>query len=219
MKNMQTFKYGFPVFAAAFLLAMGRPSAVPLYYSFSGEVVYSNIASRVPGQTVNYTFLVDRAVHGHTLDGSGAASVINDDIEAVDFFRLSFLSQYIGGDALTTDNPASPIKESSFAGVDQVHEGEIFSAVRGSNPDPSGFDLIDIFSEDARIGDWTVGQKLRGENFVENAEGAENSDYTSQLTLVGISDINPFPTVPEPSALALFGFGVLGMGFLARRRP
>jgi hypothetical protein len=219
MPNKKPFRPAVPIFAASLLLAMGRAPAVPLYYSFQGEVIYSTVSSHTLGQPVRYVFLVDRDVDGYTLDGEGNILPIADDVETADFYTMSFYSEYIGGDALAIDNPASPIKESCFCGVDQLHYSEIFSALRGSNSDRSGFDLIDIFSYEKSFGEWSEGQSLLAENFVVNAEGELNSSYSSNLILASITDENPLaPAVPEPSVFALFGLGLLGLAVFAKKR-
>src|SRR4051812_28804607 len=117
MTNRVRSRTGRMVFAAAMLMGWGKPNAVPLYYSFSGEIVYSNVASYGLGRTVNYTFLVDQDLDGYTVDGDGHTWPVGDYSEAKDWFTLSFYSAYVGGDALKNDNPASPFKESSYGGV------------------------------------------------------------------------------------------------------
>jgi hypothetical protein len=146
---------------------------------------------------------------------------VEDFYEGADWYNLSFFSAYMGGDALTEDNPDSPIKESDFAGIDLVHHTDYFSALRGSNSDPGGFDLIDVYSDDTRIGDWTVGQILRAENLVANGPGELNSGYSSLLTLNGITGYNPLDavaSVPEPSGFILMGSGLLLLAGAAFRR-
>jgi hypothetical protein len=200
---------------AAFAMGPMTVRAVPLYYSFSGQVIYSTVASHALGQSVRYTFLVDREGEGRTIAGDGTGRAQSDYREADDWFTDFFAAAYVGGDALRLDNPASPIKESSYYGMDQVHTGsDIFSALRGSNADMGGFDLLDIWSADTRFGDWQAGQTLLAENLVANGPGELNSSYSSMLTLTGITESNPLESVgnvPEPPAYALFAIGLVGL--------
>jgi hypothetical protein len=205
--------------AAAVALAPERAAAVPLYYSFDGEVVYSTVASHALGQSVHYVFLVDYDRDGYFVDGDGNIMMDGDYVEAPDYFRNSFYSEYIGGDALLEDNPLSELKETCYCGLDIRRYDEIFGAVRGSNFDPRGFDLIDVFSYEARFPDWAVGQNVIAENLVANGFTTPNSSYSSLMTLTAITDENPMGTVPEPSILAMFGLGLLGLGLAANRHP
>ncbi len=205
--------------AASLLLGAASAPATPLYYSFQGQVIYSNASDYVLGQPISYVFLVDQDIDGHSLDGDGNAEPIGDDIEALDFFRLSFYASYVGGDAFASDNPMASIRQSCFCGIDQVHYDEIFSALRGSNGDLSGFDNLDIWSYETRFSDWTVGQSLLAENFVSNGFGEPNTSYSSSMILAAITEENPMPaSVPEPSILALFGMGLMGVVLISKSR-
>jgi hypothetical protein len=199
---------------ASILAAAARPLATPLYYSFTGQVVYSTLSAYPLGTDVTYVFRVDRDAPGYTVDNLGQARPQEDYVEQPDYFTRYFLADYIGGSIVPADNPASETKESSHYGMDQMHYGsDIFSALRGSNSDPAGMDLLDIWSADQLFEDWQVGKSVLGENLVENEPGALNSSYSSSLVLASIDTRNPFdvPAVPEPSAYALFALGLLGL--------
>lgn len=210
-----------PILAATLMLgAAAMPaSAVPLYYSFQGQVIYSNASAYVLGQPVSYVFLVDQSIDGHSLDGAGNVQPIGDYIEALDYFQLSFYAAYVGGDAFTSDNPLSPYRQSCFCGIDIVRYDEVFSALRGSNGDLGGFDNLDIWSYETRFSDWTVGQSLLAENFVGNGPGELNTSYSSSMILTAITEENPMPAaVPEPSILAFFGLGLMGLLLVSKSR-
>ncbi|MDQ3002126.1 MAG: PEP-CTERM sorting domain-containing protein [Fibrobacterota bacterium] len=215
---MPSIRAGSAFIAAALLLAPFTSSATPLYYVFQGHVIHSTVPSHALGSSVDYTFLVDRDQDGATIDESGNLSDIPDFFEEIDWYTLSFHASYVGGSALDFDNPASPFKQSCFCGVEQRHYEEKFSALRGSNSDRRGFDLIDIWSTDLGFPDWHVGQSLLAENFITNAPGELNSTYSSALTLTAIEDYNPIAMIPEPSTFASFGLGFLGLGALFMKR-
>jgi hypothetical protein len=207
-------------FVAATLIPAPASHALPMYYTFEGSVIYTTTESRPLGMAVDFTFLVDRDLDGQTLDMAGNPSTVEDYVEALDYYTLSFYASYVGGSALPSDNPASEFNQTSLLGVEQRHYAEIFSALRGSNSDLSGFDLIDIWSTDLDFGDWHVGQSLLGENFVINGPGELNTSFSSALTLTSITDYNPIAAVPEPSTLSFMGLGLLGLGaaFWKRRK-
>lgn len=204
---------------SAVLLFAARAQAVPLYYTFSGEVVYSTMPEYPLGRSVTYVFLVDRDAQGYVVDGAGTISMMDDYFEAPDYYQDFFLAEYVGGDIIPRDNPASLTFQSSHYGMDIRRYDELFSAVRGSNGDPAGFDLLDIWADGSLFGDWTEGRSVLGENFV-SAGGAPNDSYSSTLVLTSIDTQNPFETgaVPEPSAIALFALGLLGIGLSLRKR-
>lgn len=208
-----------PLAAALILGAAARPQAVPLYYSFAGQVVYSTLSDYPLGTDVTYVFRVDRDATGYTVDGQGQVQPLGDDIEQPDYFRKYFLAQYVGGSAVPWDNPASEYHESDDYGMEIMrYENEIYGSLRGSNSDPSGWDMLEISSSDAFPENWQVGQRFVAEDVVFNGPGEMNSSQSAFVTLTGIGADNPFEvqSVPEPSAYALFGLGLLGLCFSLR---
>lgn len=203
------------VSAAALVLgAAARPQAVPLYYAFAGQVIYTTLPGYPLGMDVTYVFRVDRDAPGYIVDGNGNVLVQGDDVESPDYFRKYFLADFVGGNIIPTDNPASPIKESDHFGMDIMrYESELYSALNGSNSDPSGADWLSVWSGSSLFSDWQVGQSFLGEDVVLNGPGESNSSYSSSLVLASIGESNPLEVqaVPEPRSYALFALGLLGL--------
>ena len=200
--------------AALILGAAARPQAVPLYYSFAGQVVYSTVSDYPLGTDVTYVFRVDRDAPGYTVDGQGPPQVLGDDVEQPDYFTKYFLAQYVGGSAIPLDNPQSQFHESDYYGMEIMrYESEIYGALRGSNSDLRGSDMLEISSAEAFPENWQVGQRFVAEDVIYNGPGELNSSQSAFVTLTGIGSSNPFDvqSVPEPSAYALFGLGLLGL--------
>jgi len=125
----------------------------------------------------------------------------------------------VGGSAVPWDNPGSEYHESDYYGMEIMrYESEIYGALRGSNSDPRGWDMIEISSPEAFPENWQVGQQFVAEDVIFNGPGEMNSSQSGFVTLTAIGSDNPFEvqSVPEPSAYALFGLGLLGLCFSLR---
>jgi hypothetical protein len=206
--------------AAAVLCAASLAQAVPLYYAFAGQVIYTNLPGYPLGMDVTYVFRVDRDATGYEVDGSGAIRPQQDVFEGPDYFRDYFLADYIGGSAIPADNPAAELHESFHYGMDIMrYQDDLYSRLLGSNADPGGGDFIDIWKTGRLFADWEVGMGLLGENGVFNGPGELNGSYSSSLTLVSIGADNPLgvAAVPEPGSRALFALGLIGLGLALRR--
>ncbi len=87
----------------------------------------------------------------------------------------NFLAEYVGGDIIPWDDPAASRLESAHYGMDIRRYDEYFSTLRGSNADPAGFDLLDVWSGSSLFGDWYAGMDLYGVNFVSAGQAPNQS--------------------------------------------
>jgi hypothetical protein len=196
---------------SALLLAASLASATPVYYTFAGTVVTTN-ASQIGygfGTAISYTFMVDLDAQGY-IKQYGSPFAFQDASDANGFIDY-FLVEYVGGSALTTDyNPGNPLE--FHRGYSQNYNTSVNSTLAGSNFDPAGADNITV-SRNGTFDTWYEGQT-----------GFTSSNYNRQytingaMTLVDISDVNPYAAVPEPSTVAMMGLGLIGMGAAFRKR-
>ncbi len=197
--------------------------AAPIYMSFEGTVDNSNAPGIAVGQTVHYVLAVDHATDGYY--------VYNGNVyPEADYWYFSdyvdfFSSELVGGDIITADTPGAPYSYAWHYGYSYPLAGTKNSFISGSNSDPSGIDVLSISSSNSLIEEWAVGQIFQGVNYTYS--NSRTIEATSILALVDISDVNPLAVtlpgsapeaVPETSTLALFGVGVLGLGFSQVRR-
>ncbi|HLP42021.1 MAG TPA: PEP-CTERM sorting domain-containing protein [Fibrobacteria bacterium] len=192
--------------AAALLLAGNSAMALPVY-TFAGSVTSSNYAGINVGQCVSYSFRVNFDEQGYYYAAGGTFSerlyLSYNDNGLLDEY---FVADYLYGNAISTDIPLrywEPFGEDHM--VAQSPTGGV--TFYGSNSDRSGSDFISI-SGPGFLSDWKVGQSVWGGNSVLG-NGGEGLNVSSRLTLVSISDDQP--AVPEPSVMALFGLGLIGL--------
>jgi hypothetical protein len=199
-----------PLMALAIVMSALPTLASPVYYTFSGQVTSSQYAAIAVGQTVSYTFSVDLDQQGYTITDSDVQPLADDPSSGVDWF----LADYVSGDAIAID-PAFAISNESHYGFVQSSGSGDNSALKGSNADPSGLDIIWI-AGNGNISDWTLGQSVTGQNQIASNSAPYSFAVNSNLTLTSISG-GTAAAVPEPSEWVLFGGGLLGMAGFARR--
>jgi hypothetical protein len=196
---------------SALLLAASMASATPVYYTFAGTVTTSNAsaAGYGTGTAISYTFMVDLDAQGY-IKQYGVPYEFQDVSDANGTID-HFLVEYVGGSALLTDyNPGSPLE--FHRGYSQNYMTSFNSLLAGSNSDPAGADNI------------TVSRNGTFDLWYEGMTGFQSSNTNRQyniagaMTLVDISDVNPYAAVPEPTTFAMMGLGLLGLGISVRKR-
>jgi hypothetical protein len=211
--------------ASAFLLfAAQRASATPFYYTFDGSLFYAQGTSGyVVGQAVHYVVLVDQAQDGYIDYGGFANPYSPIGTPGIDATWLDpFYARYIGGDAIANDGAGMPgNRQSHYYGYDYDINGFHIGSLSVSNADPAGYDYLEFLAAGRLVSEWTVGLSgIIGTNIMQDAAGA-NLTLQSSLTLTGISEVNPLEgapeAVPEPTTLALFGFGLIGLALAGRK--
>jgi hypothetical protein len=182
-----------------------------VYYTFAGAITSTNLPQGAypVGTPISYTFMVDLDAAGFILQ-YGSPTYFQDVADANGTID-HFLVEYVGGTALPTDyNPGNPIE--FHRGYSQNYFGTNNAALVASNSDPAGGDNITI-TRNGTLGTWYEGQTgFTSSNF--------NRQYNlaGAVTLVDISTTNPYAAVPEPSTVAMMGFGLLGLGLAVRKR-
>jgi PEP-CTERM motif len=242
LKNLPTY---FLLSTIAGILCAGQVYASPVYYTFNGNVTRVGASFHdefsVPfndysvGQSVTYTFMIDLAgvgystSHMQSYDGFHDETTNLSDINSGDGVIWDyFLSEYVGGDAMTADAPSSADQSTSHFGLNENAYGTFYSSITGSNLDPTGIDFISIGANYRDVNTWAVGQTgFGGDNTTYALAYYSGRGITrsvgSSLTLTDISDINPYASsspasVPEPSSLVFVGVGLFGLVFYRMRQ-
>ncbi|HLP41025.1 MAG TPA: PEP-CTERM sorting domain-containing protein [Fibrobacteria bacterium] len=192
----------------ALLLAGNSALALPVY-TFAGSVTSSNYAGIRVGQGVAYCFRVDFNEMGYYYNkGYGQRLYLSElDNGLLDEY---FVADYLHGSAIPADIPREDWTwDDSFWEFHMVAQSPTGGvAFYGSNLDRSGKDMIAITGP-GYLSEWTVGQSVSGRNTVFGWPSGEYLEVLSSLTLVAVSEDQP--AVPEPSAMALFGLGLIGL--------
>ncbi len=145
-------------------------------------------------------------------DSNSLSQITGDDVEiylsnSKDAFGVvSFIGDGENLDGGNTGDDTDPDEGLLFSFSELVSLSDIFFKSFGSSDDYNLMvDGIDIFSDKDDSYDFG---SIIGQEFLVWADGSSDAFYVSGLEV---------SAVPEPSIVALFGLGLLGMGFTRRK--
>lgn len=195
---------------------VGSAQAVPMYYTFEGTITNTNdsagalaAAGLSSGDSVSYTFLVDKELQGTIIRNDGS-KIIFPDTPSSDYFYCDLVS----GSLIDEINGGYFNAPNHYAEKYLAIESTISSPYSSLSSGPND-NFIRVYSYAIDFSDWVVGTAITGLEGAYNSVGASSS-YYSALTLTSITDATT--TVPEPSTLILFGTGLVGLGAAKKRK-
>jgi hypothetical protein len=213
-------KSGIPLLAATGLAALfhfSSAQAIPLYYSFEGTVASYPISDSsgflgdigvAAGDSVSYTFMVDKDRQGTYLNQNGE---VVEDQDAVYPNGSSPLENYILHDSFYVELVESSVFDLvqsvySDRGNDEPWTGSGYgnSEYRNGLLDPGGNNEVSLAAGSTSIGsssfylysdmsNWQIGSTVSNDNTTTlyGNQPGESSQFHSQLTLTGISEFDP----------------------------
>jgi hypothetical protein len=185
-----------------FLFAGFQANAALIQFQYDDTISYSSITGLVAGQSATITVGLD----------NGVAGDVSQTWTAGDLTSVTF--DFNNGGLVTT--------------FDSPWGGHLGSGAGNFTTNGSGT-LTGVMSSwwDFGVGsDYTssgipvtpVGWSLNGHNGVFSADGRGSVSLTKVSGLISAANWNKVAAVPEPSIIALFGLGLVGIGFARRRR-
>ena len=183
---------------ALFLILGNSAYATPFIYTFKGEVVAPIIEDLMPvriGDPAEYRFLVDRDLPGYqTKNGVNI------------YDGITYFADYLGGGPYVTLS-IDEQQSWNYGFDDPDPAGRI--QVQGSIDEPNTYSSVYVYS----YGDWTVGTVFNG----HMQSRGPNNDYRDIYSVLTLTEISPFQSVPEPSSLVLIAIGGIVLSVLTMR--
>jgi len=206
-----------------FFTGIGHVWAVPMYYTFEGEVIYDrwdtlgllDAFGITNGDQISYTFLIDIERQGIEWENDGViygtykdrpnndmffAKLISDPYLTPDWYNPDY-GTYVG------DNDSDPFERADFSDY----------SMQGGREDEVTFKMshrVWISSDEGFIQDWQVGKIVDSSEWVNGPGENIYSGFGSELTLTKIESV----PVPEPTTMFLFCTGIAGLAGSRIRR-
>ena len=186
--------------------------ASPYRYDFIGNITAMDdragadaINGLIVGSAVNYSFMVDFFEDGTYTRNNGEVVTRNDG-SGYDYFY----TDYVGGTALPEIDGGS---RNAWYDAAEFNSGWYKSGLQTTLTGLSSDNSISVFdySYYRKPTDWVVGDAFHSSDVIQSSTGFQSIIW-ADLTL---SSVNP---VPVPSAIWLFGSGLLGLVGVARRK-